>query len=114
MRARSIVPLLALATTVTGCAALTERPLNQMVNDAAMTATIKSRLAASQGWATISGVSVDTYNDRVRLTGTVADEAEKAKIDALARQLAGDNRVVNDLKVRDGAKPVAASPTATR
>jgi osmotically-inducible protein OsmY len=47
----------------------------------------------------------------VRLTGTVADEAERQRVQTIARRLAGDNRVISELQV---AGAPAASPRAQK
>jgi osmotically-inducible protein OsmY len=83
-----------------------------MVNDVTTTSTIKTRLARMQGMSTMTQVRVTTRDDMVYLTGTVADEAERKRIDAIARDVAGDNRVVNNLAVTRGAAVGAASPAA--
>jgi osmotically-inducible protein OsmY len=47
----------------------------------------------------------------VRLTGTVADEAERQRVESIARSLAGDNRVVSELQV---AGAPSAAPRAQK
>lgn len=44
----------------------------------------------------------------MRLTGTVADEAERQHLESIARSVAGDNRVVSELSV------AVATPAPTR
>lgn len=102
-RLRSIVVLGTTLLALTGCA-MTE-PFVQLVNDAHMTTSIKTRLATDGHLGTLTAVGVDTKDDMVRLTGTVADEAERQRVESIARSLAGDNRVVSELRV-------AGSPSA--
>jgi osmotically-inducible protein OsmY len=82
---------------LTGCA-MTE-PFVQLVNDSQMTTQIKTRLATDAHLSTLTAVGVHTSNDVVRLTGTVADDAERQRVESIARSLAGDNRVVSELQV---------------
>jgi osmotically-inducible protein OsmY len=57
---------------------------------------------------TLTDVGVQTSDDMVRLTGPVADEAERRHVESIARSVAGDNRVVSELQ---GA---GAAPAPTR
>lgn len=89
----------AAAAMIAGCSLVTDMTPGQLFNDVSTTTTIKSRLAAREGLGTLAGVHVRTHNDRVYLTGTVPDEATRARIEAVARAVAGDNRVTNELAV---------------
>jgi osmotically-inducible protein OsmY len=94
------------ALALAGCASLSE-PFVQLVNDSSMTTAIKTRLATDAHLSTLTAVGVHTSQDMVRLTGTVADEAERQRVETIARRLAGDNRVVSELQVA-GAPSAAA------
>jgi osmotically-inducible protein OsmY len=59
----------------------------------------------------MTGIKVRTTDDMVWLTGTVATEAQRQQADAIARRIAGDNRVVNQLIVTGSP---SASPTAQK
>lgn len=103
--ARLIVALgvLGLATLMLGgCASLTESFV-QAVNDTTMTTEIKTQLAKDEGVHSLTRIGVRTEDDQVRLTGTVADEAERQRVETIARRLAGDNRVVSELQVEGSA-----------
>jgi osmotically-inducible protein OsmY len=82
-------------------------PFVQLVNDTHMTTSIKTRLATDAHLSTLTAVGVHTSDDLVRLTGTVADEGERQRVESIARSLAGDNRVVSELQVADA--PSAAT-----
>jgi osmotically-inducible protein OsmY len=101
-----IVGIVAGVLALAGCA-MTE-PFVQLVNDSHMTTSIKTRLATDARLSTLTTVGVHTSNDVVRLTGTVADEGERERVESIARRLAGDNRVVSELRV------AAAPPETTR
>ena len=77
------------ALGLAGCASMTD-PFVQLVNDSTMTTEIKTRLATEGNLGTLTKVGVHTSNDMVRLTGTVADEAERQRVETIARRLAGD------------------------
>lgn len=107
---RSMGTLGIAALALASCSTMTE-PLVQAVNDTSMTTQIKTRLAMDGNIRTLTGIGVHTINDVVRLTGTVADDAERQRIETIARRIAGDNRVVSELQVAGGP---AASPRAQK
>ena len=96
-----LAPIVALA----GCASLSN-PFVQFIHDSSTTTEIKTRLAMG-GPGSLMHIGVQTTDDMVRLTGTVPDEAERRRVETIAREVAGDNRVINDLRV---AGSPAASP----
>jgi osmotically-inducible protein OsmY len=102
--------VLAAALALTGCASLRD-PFVQFLNDSSTTTEIKTRLAMDARPGTITSIGVDTSEDMVRLTGTVADEAERQRVEAIARNVAGDNRVISELRV---ATSPAAAPRAQK
>lgn len=98
--ARRMLLGLALITLVSsGCSAATQGFV-QAVNDSVLTSTVKSRLAGAEGLDTLTGVSVRTRDDMVYLSGTVVDAQTRDRIDTLVRDVAGYNRVTNELRVR--------------
>lgn len=108
MRAIGVFGTAALA--LAGCSTMTD-PFVQLVNDSTMTTEIKTRLATDAHLGTLTKVGVHTSNDMVRLTGAVADEGERQRVEMIARRLAGDNRVISELQVAGGP---AASPRAQK
>ena len=105
---RALGVLAAVAVVPAGCGTMTVNPVVQFVDDTATTTAIKTRLATEAGIGSVTGVGVSTEHDLVRLTGTVPDEATRQQVEAIARRIAGDNRVVSELHV---AGSVAASPS---
>jgi osmotically-inducible protein OsmY len=101
--------LLAAVVALSGCASLSN-PVVQFVHDSSTTTEIKTRLAMG-GPGSLMNVGVQTTDDMVRLTGTVPDEGERRRVEAIAREVAGDNRVINDLRVAGGP---AASPRSQK
>ena len=98
MKIRAIAAV-ALSLGLAGCSAATGWSPTQAITDVATTTAVKTRLAKDARIGTLTGIGVHTTDDLVTLTGTVADEAERQHIGGLARQVAGDNKVVNNLRV---------------
>jgi hypothetical protein len=105
---RSLGALLTVAATAAGCGTMTVNPIVQYLDDTSTTTAIKARLATDAGMGSLTGVGVTTRDDVVRLTGTVADNAQRQYVETIARHIAGDNRVISELQV---ASSVSASPT---
>jgi osmotically-inducible protein OsmY len=84
----------AMALVLSGCSAT-----EQLLSDAAMTTAIKTKLANAEGIGTLKDISVDTTDDLVTVSGTVADETERQRIADIARRIAGDNKFVDALRV---------------
>ena len=82
----------------TACQTATGRTAGTYIDDTAITAQLKSRLAAAQA-ETLTRVDVDTRNGTVYLTSTVADAAMKARAEEIARTQEGVTRVVINLQV---------------
>jgi osmotically-inducible protein OsmY len=101
-----IVPVLALLLALAGCTAGMRLSAEQVLSDAAMTTAIKSKLAREERFGTITDIGVSTTDDMVTLTGTVTDETERQRIAEIARQIAGDNKLVDALTV--AGSPAAA------
>jgi BON domain len=102
---------LAVIVLVTGCGTMSVNPLVQFLDDTGTTTEIKRKLAAEAGLRSVTGIGVHTRDDMVTLTGTVATDAERLQIENIARRVAGDNRVISDLRVEN---TVAASPAAEK
>lgn len=96
---RTLASLLTAAALLGGCSTFSDFSAGQLANDVTMTTTLKSRLATTEGLNTLTRVHIRTTNDMVYLTGRVPDAATRTRIDALARDVAGDNRVTNELTV---------------
>jgi hyperosmotically inducible periplasmic protein len=87
-----------------------DRGYGDVVDDATITATVKSKLmwsAHTEG----SAINVDTNFGKVTLTGPADTAAAKAFAGRIAMNTRGVNAVDNRLLVASPAKPVAASKT---
>ena len=104
---RSIAALAAVAVALGGCGTVTVNPIAQFIDDSATTTAVKTRLATEGSIGSLAGIGVSTRDDVVRLTGTVATQAERQQVETIARRIAGDNRVMSELKVTES---VSASP----
>jgi hyperosmotically inducible protein len=72
--------------------------VGQKIDDAAITAQVKGRLAAAEA-ETLANVNVDTVNGVVYLNGTVDSSELKTRAESIARSQEGVQRVVNNLQV---------------
>jgi hyperosmotically inducible protein len=95
MRALVVVGALVL---VTGCQTVTGKTAGAVVDDTAITASVKTRLVADKP-ANLTRVDVDTTNGTVYLSGVVDDPAQKARAEQLAWQASGVKSVVNNLQI---------------
>ena len=100
---RSIAALAAVAVALTGCGTMTVNPVAQFLDDSGTTTAIKTRLATEDGLGSLTGIGVTTHNDVVRLTGSVSDESQRARVESIARRIAGDNRVISEIHVTNSA-----------
>ena len=96
---RSMLVLVMVVAVTAGCTSMTGKTAGENVDDASITASVKSKLAAEKV-ATLTKVDVDTNKGTVYLTGNVENAAIKARATELARQVAGVREVVNNLKVQ--------------
>ena len=90
-----VVGLSALA----GCQSMTGKSAGQTVDDATITASVKSKLVADKA-SNLTRVDVDTNNGTVYLNGTVDDAGHKTRAEQLAWQASGVKNVVNNLQVQ--------------
>jgi osmotically-inducible protein OsmY len=96
---RSVLVLVMLVAVTAGCSSMTGKTAGENVDDAAITASVKSKLAGEK-IATLTKVDVDTNKGTVYLNGNVESTAVKTRATELARQVAGVRDVVNNLKVQ--------------
>jgi hyperosmotically inducible periplasmic protein len=70
------------------------------LDEAALLAKVKAKLANDAGLSTVTGVDVDVNGDVVTLRGTVSSPEQKQMAERAAGQVAGVSRVVDDLQVK--------------
>ena len=82
-----------------GCQAMTGKTAGRNVDDATITSSVKTKLAADK-LSSLTRVDVDTNNGTVSLNGVVESAEQKARAQDLASQASGVNRVINNLQVQ--------------
>ena len=98
-RLRSVAMLLVRVMACAACQSATGKSAGTNVDDAGITASVKSKLVADKA-ANLTRVDVDTNNGTVYLNGTVESPEQKSRAEQLARQANGVRSVVNNLQVQ--------------
>lgn len=96
---RRIAIVLILALVTVACQSMTGKTAGTNVDDATITASVKSKLVADRV-ANLTRVDVDTNNGTVYLNGTVETPEQKVRAEQLAWQAKGVKSVVNNLQVQ--------------
>ena len=94
--------LLLAVLVIFGCQAMTGRTAGRNIDDATITASVKSSLVADKV-ANLTRVDVDTTNGVVSLNGVVESPEQKQRAEQLASRVDGVKRVVNNLQVQSSA-----------
>jgi len=94
-----LVAILAISLTLSACQSMTGKSTGTSVDDATITASVKSKLVADRP-ANLTRVDVDTNNGTVYLNGTVESPDQKTRAEQLAWQAKGVKSVVNNLQVQ--------------
>jgi hyperosmotically inducible periplasmic protein len=84
-----------------GCQAMTGRTAGRNIDDATITASVKSSLVADKV-SNLTRVDVDTTNGVVSLNGVVDSPEQKSRAQQLASRVDGVRNVVNNLQVQGG------------
>jgi osmotically-inducible protein OsmY len=90
---------LAALLMVSGCTAMTGQTAGENVDDATITASVKSKLVADKA-ANLTRIDVDTTNKVVSLNGVVETSEQKARAQKLASEVSGVRDVKNNLQVQ--------------
>lgn len=96
----AVALLFAGAATFGTAACSSNVSVEEQIDDAAITASVKSKLAADPE-VSAHNIDVDTNEGVVTLSGRVDDGAERSEAEQLARGTDGVKRVINNLKVGD-------------
>ena len=96
---RTLALMLTIAVTLGACQSMTGRSAGRNVDDATITASVKSKLVADKP-ANLTRVDVDTNSGTVYLNGTVETPEQKVRAEQLAWQAKGVKSVVNNLQVQ--------------
>lgn len=90
-------------TLLAGCTELTGKTAGRNIDDATITASVKTNLASAKA-ATLTRVDVDTNNGVVSLNGVVENPAVKQRAAEIAQQTSGVTKVINNLQVQASNK----------
>lgn len=94
-----LTAVLAVMWVLSGCEATTGKTAGETVDDATITASVKSKLVADKA-ANLTRVDVDTTRGTVYLTGVVPTLEQKTRAEQLAREAKGVKNVVNNLQLQ--------------
>jgi hyperosmotically inducible protein len=95
---RTLGVVVGILAILSGCRAMTGRSAGTHMDDASITASVKSKLVADRA-SNLVRVDVDSTNGTVYLNGTVDTPEQKARAEQLAWQAKGVKTVVNNLEV---------------
>jgi len=95
---RSLTAVLVVLALMAGCQSMTGKSAGTGVDDATITASVKSKLVADKA-SNLTRVDVDTNHGTVYLNGTVDSAEQKSRAEQLAWQAQGVKSVVNNLHV---------------
>jgi len=92
------VAVLTLVCFVASCKT-TSSPGRQ-IDDAAIKASVKAKMAADVRLSTLTNIEVNSTNGVVTLAGQVENESDRAQAAAVARSVDGVVRVNNELQIK--------------
>jgi hyperosmotically inducible periplasmic protein len=98
-RGGAVAAALAVAVLLTACQSMTGETLGENIDDAGITAAVKSKLAGEK-ISTVTRIDVDTNRGVVALNGTVKTVTDRTRAEELARQVKGVRDVVNNLRIQ--------------
>jgi osmotically-inducible protein OsmY len=75
------------------------RQAGAKLDDAALLAKVKTKLASDVGLATLKDINIDTHDSVVTLRGTVGSAAQRQEAERATSQVSGVSKVVNELKI---------------
>ena len=88
-----------------GCApTATTRTVGRTVDDAAITAKVKTEIARQEGLGEALAINVDTYRGVVSLNGFVDSQEQIDKAMSSARRIGGVTEVKNNLSIKPKPK----------
>ncbi len=85
-----------------GCTTMTGESAGQNLDDANITATVKTKLAAEDA-STLTRVGVQTIQGTVYLTGIVPTETLRERATDVAMQVRGVRSVVNNIRIHSSS-----------
>jgi osmotically-inducible protein OsmY len=103
-----VASITAFALIAGGCASHrnsndTSRSAGTVVDDAGLTAKVKTAIARDAGAGTAANINVTTYRGTVQLAGFVDSQEKKDQAANAARSVSGVSSVQNDLQIKSAA-----------
>jgi hyperosmotically inducible periplasmic protein len=95
----TLVAVLVVLAFVAGFQSVTGRSAAANVDDAGITASVKTKIVADKA-ANLTRIDVDTIRGTVYLNGLVDSAQQRTRAERLAKQISGVKSVVNNLQVR--------------
>ncbi|MES2356170.1 MAG: BON domain-containing protein [Pseudomonadota bacterium] len=93
--------LLAVVVVLSACSpSKSARSTGEFVDDATLTAKVKTEIARSEGAREATAINVDTYRGVVSLAGFVDNSQQAQAAVESAKQVQGVNEVINNLQVK--------------
>ena len=108
MKTRVAALILVLAIAVLGVVPVHARTVGQVLDDAAIVASIKAKIAADR-LSNLWSIEVGSHESVVTLGGTVDTPERRDRIGQLASGASGVKSVVNNIKVSGGGDTVSSS-----
>ncbi len=96
---RALTGLVLTIALMSGCQSMTGSTAGQNVDDSTITASVKTKLATEK-LSTLTRVEADTVRGVVTLNGMVESAEQRARVEALTRQVDGVRGVNNNLQVQ--------------
>lgn len=104
MKTAKTLSVLFVAGVLSACAPTqTSRSTGQALDDASLTARVKTQIAQTQGIGQAAMVNVDSYRGVVSLSGFVDDAQQRRELGQVATNVAGVEKVFNNLQVKPQA-----------
>jgi hyperosmotically inducible periplasmic protein len=94
----TLVVVFVVLAFVAGFQSVTGRSAAANVDDAGITASVKTKIVADKA-ANLTRIDVDTIRGTVYLNGLVDSAQQRARAERLAKQISGVKSVVNNLQV---------------
>jgi hyperosmotically inducible protein len=95
----TLVAVFVVLAFVAGFQSVTGRSAAANVDDAGITASVKTKIVADKA-ANLTRIDVDTIRGTVYLNGLVDSAQQRTRAERLAKQISGVKSVVNNLQVK--------------
>ncbi len=95
----SFLLAMAMLLSLGACTTMTGESAGQYTQDSAITARVKTALAADKV-ANLTRIDVDTTNQVVSLNGIVQSADQKRRAEEVAKEISGVRRVQNNLQIQ--------------